>query len=141
VKLNLSHLPKNAVLLSQIIGQDAMLALVQHSGGREIFPNRAATRAHLAEILGETAAETLARMYRSTPLRVPQCKDALRIAYQDDMRAEYDRRTRAGETSRSVIQDMAARPPYYYDWRTVTSIVNRPDSGGTVIETTQGSLF
>lgn len=143
MKLDLDRLPKNARLLAQAIGQDAMLALVKACGGREIFPGRATTRAHLAETLGETAAETLATLYRRDPLRVPQCKDALRAAYQDEMRAEYDRRTRAGETSRAVIQDMAARPPYYYDWRTVTGIVNRADSGGVVVDVgeSQADLF
>ncbi len=141
MKLNLDRLPRTARHLAEVIGLDAVLVLVAHCGGREVFPARADTRAHLGELLGEAAAQKLADTYRGEPIRVPQCKDALRAAYQDDMRAEYDRRTRAGESSRSVVQDLAARPPYYYDWRTVTSIVNRADVGGQTVEVTQQELF
>jgi hypothetical protein len=141
MKLNLDRLPRSARHLAEVIGLDAVLVLVAHCGGREVFPARADTRAHLGELLGETIAQKLADTYRGDPIRVPQCKDALRVAYQDDMRAEYDRRTRAGESSRSVVQDLAARPPYYYDWRTVTSIVNRADVGGKTVEVSQQELF
>jgi len=141
MKLNLDRLPKSAHHLAQVIGLEAVLVLVAYCGGREVFPARPATRAHLGELLGEPLAQKLADTYKGDPIRVPQCKDALRTAYQDDMRAEYDRRTRAGESSRSVVQDLAARPPYYYDWRTVTSIVNRPDAGGKTVEVSQQELF
>ncbi len=143
VKLALSLLPESARRLAEQIGLDAVLALVAAYGGQEIYPARAATRAHLAGILGETVASRLAEIYQRDPLRVVQCRAAVMAAYHDALRAEFDHRTRAGESARAVVQSLAHRtlPPQYYDWRTVWGLLTRPDTGGEVVETGQGSLF
>lgn len=143
MKLALALLPQSARQLADQIGLDAVLALVGAYGGQEIFPGREDTRAHLAEILGEDVAARLAAIYRRDPLRVVQCREAVMAAHHDALRAEFDARTRAGESGRAVVQDLARRPlpPLYYDWRTVWRLLTRPDTGGEVVETGQARLF
>lgn len=140
MKLALDHLPASARRIAEVIGLEATLALVGEYGCRTIWPWKdGADRAHLAEIIGEAAAEALTRHYRE-PISVPKCDGALRAAVHADIRAEFDTRTRAGESARAVVASLAGRPPLRYTDRHIWRLLNGVDAG-EVVELGQGRLF
>ncbi len=139
MKFALDALPRTARALAEVIGLEATLALVAGYGGRTIWPWKAgAERAALAEVIGEEAADRLTRHYRE-PIAIPKCDDALRQAVQADIRAEFDTRTRAGESARSVVADLSGRPPFRYTDRHIWRVLKGLDAG-EVVEV-QGALF
>jgi hypothetical protein len=66
---------------------------------------------------------------------------AVRGAIQADIRAEFDRRTRAGESARSVVLDLAGRPPLAYTDRHIWRVLKGADAGGEVVDANQADLF
>lgn len=145
MRINLDLLPPTAQHLVKLIGLEPALLLVRHYGGRVIQPTRgltdgsAARMAALAECIGPTAADTLAAHYRNSPLSVPACVEAMAAARRQDIRAEFDRRTRAGESARSVVDSLAGPPPRFSS-RYIWKLLGEVDSG-QVRDTAQAELF
>lgn len=141
MKLAVDHLPLSARRIAEVVGVPATLALVLAFPGKTIWPAKnGADRARLAEVMGEAAADKLVRAFRE-PLWIPRCVEAIRGAVQADIRAEFDRRTRAGESARSVVSDLAGRPPLAYTDRHVWRVLKGADAGGEVVDTSQADLF
>jgi len=139
VKLAADHLPKTARLLAGVIGLPATLVLVDRYGGQTIWPAKGgAGYASLAEDIGEEAAAKLVRHFRE-PVAIPKCAAAVRAVVHDQVRAEFDRLTTAGESARAAVSALVRG--YGYTDRHIWRLLGRCDSGGEVLDVTQGSLF
>ena len=141
MRLNIDRLPRNARLLANVLGSlEAMLALVQHAGGRVIWPHKTGPEyAALAEAIGEEPAQRFVRHFRE-PVSVPKCDDAIRAAVRESIRAEFDRMTRAGASARAAVAALAGQPPLHYTERHVWRILGCVDEG-KVVSSDQGELF
>ena len=142
MKLAAELLPLSVRRLAEQIGLAATLALVMHYAGKTIWPARTgAQRAHLAEIMGEAAAEKFTQIYRE-PFTVPLCRDAARAVAQDAIRAEFDRLTRnEGYSARAAVSALANTPPLYHTDRHIWRLLGQTDTGGQVIDARQTELF
>lgn len=141
MKLALDRLPETVRRIAEVIGMDAALALVLHYGGKTVWPAKhGAQRAHLAEILGEAAAEKFTATWRE-PVPIPLCQRAARAVAQDALRAEFDRLTRAGASARAAVAKLANRPPLHHTDRHIWRLLGQSDVGGPVQDAGQGELF
>jgi hypothetical protein len=139
MKLAIDHLPRSAKILIDLIGLSALLTLVEAFGGRVIWPHRhGAERAHLAELIGEDAAEKLVTTFRE-PVPIPKCAHAIRAVLHDQLRAEFDALTQAGSSARRAVTHLARQ--YHYTERHVWRVLKLADHDGEVVETRQAELF
>lgn len=112
--------------LEQLIGREALEALIQTCGGLSIpIPKRLPLTGPLMD-LPQPAQEALVRYAGGTELYVPKCDGTRREALYQKIRAEYDAGCR--------VQDLARR--YGYTERWIYEVLGRP---AATVE--QGSLF
>jgi len=141
MRLALDRLPQTVLRIAEVIGMDAALALVLHYAGRTIWPAKhGAQRAHLAELMGEAAAEVFTTHYRD-PVSIPLCRAAARAVAQDALRAEFDRLTGEGASARAAVAALVNRPPLHHCERHIWRLLGQADHGGDVVETGQAELF
>lgn len=140
MKINLERLPRTARLLAEIVGHEAMLAMVQAYGGRTIWPaKRGEDFAALAGIMGEEAAHAFVAHYRD-PVYVPRCDGAIRAAMRDYVRSEFDGLVRGGMSARKAVAALAGRPPHRYTDRYIWTILSTVEDG-QVVDASQSDLF
>lgn len=136
MKLNLAKLPRNARLLADLIGLEATLALVQHYGGRTIWPAKGgAAYAELAEHIGEVAAQKFVRHFRE-PVFVPRCDEAIRAVEREAIRTEFDKLTRGGLSARQAVAQLATHYTDRHVWRILSST-----DDGEIRDAGQSELF
>ncbi|MBI2801267.1 MAG: hypothetical protein HYX63_13480 [Gammaproteobacteria bacterium] len=126
--LDLDQLPGSVRELTECIGLNAALALVDAYGGTRVWiPEQYQPQHPLAKVIGVTAAKTLVGRYALDHLMIPKCAAALRSARDQAVRARYDE----GETARTL-----ARAYGITETRIYQIVAVRPHVGQT-----QQSLF
>ena len=139
MKLALDRLPAVLRHIARLIGLPATLKLVEEYGGTTIWPAKSGVKgAHLAEVLGAQAADTLTAHDRE-PVYIPLALAALRAVEHDAIRAEGDELERTGWSARETVAYLARK--YRHSDRYIWTIRKRPDQGGAVVETGQAELF
>lgn len=139
MKLNLDRLPASMSLIVELIGLPAVLRLVEEYGGTTIWPaNTGPNGAHLADVLGETAAAALCAHFRE-PIYIPLCRAALIAVEHDAIRSEGDELERGGLSAREAVAQLARK--YRYSDRYIWTLRKQTSHGGVEVETAQGSLF
>ncbi len=139
MKLAVDLLPPTMQLVVQLIGLPATLKLVEEYGGTTLWPARTgANAAHLAEVIGETAARALVTHFKD-PIYIALCRAALMAIEHDAIRAEGDALEAAGASAREAVAALARkfRHSDSYIWR----LRKRVSHGGAVVDTAQGQLF
>lgn len=140
MKLNLAKLPRNARLLANLFGLESTLAIVQHYGGRSIWPAKGgAAYAELAEKIGESAAAKFVRHFREEVF-IPRCDEAIRAVEREAIRTEFDRLTQGDLSARQAVAQLAGRPPFFYTDRHVWRILSSTDDG-EIRDAGQSELF
>ena len=121
-------LPMQAQELILQVGLEKTLLLVERLGGVSFPVPHSANKTGearlfvLTEIVGNAAAETIAKAYGGTKLYIPNCKDALRRVRNIAMVTEFDERRKAGETATEIVFDLTKR--YRMADRRIWDIVN-----------------
>jgi hypothetical protein len=130
VKLNLDLLPESARLYVALIGLEPTIALIQHYGGRILWPAKSGEdHDDLVARLGEVAAGKLVAHFREY-IRVPACQAAMRAVARDWVRAEFDRLTQEeGLSARKAVARLAGQPPHRYTERYIWTILSSVEAG------------
>lgn len=131
---DIAHLlPGSVLALITVIGIDATLMLIDHYGGTT-FPvalgktvTGKATRAVLAEIIGEEAADRLCHAYGAQgKLWVPKCEGLTLELRNRRIRATFDRHTiGGGMTAADSVREIARR--YHLTDRHIWRILKEVD--------------
>lgn len=112
--------------LQQLIGQEALAALIASCGGLAVhIPKRPPLAGALCD-LPEPAQQALTHAFGGTVLYVPKCDGAQRAARDAAIRAAYD----GGQSVQSIARQWRITERWVYE------ILGRPQA-----EHAQGSLF
>lgn len=91
-------LPKEAEVMSTLIGLEATMTLVKAYGGRRLYiPSKAAQKHKLAPLIGLENLEALSKHYQGERISIPKCERALKYLRNQKIRSAY------GPTSMSVL--------------------------------------
>lgn len=109
------HLSRNARLIAEAVGFDALARLVAAFGGMRV-PVNAGKRAHgmenrkrLLSLVSQDDIERLIPLTRKGELYVPTCQAAHRAARNDAFLADYNLLRADGESERFILTALCAR--------------------------------
>ena len=147
VAILVDDLPDVARDLVQLIGLQHAVTLVEHLGGTT-FPVAEGSRPlgrvrydMLAEIVGVPAADKLTQAYARTRLYIPRCADALRLARNRAICAEFDALIAPGNDCSGKDAEFALARKYRLSDRAIRVILNTTDMLPVSSKQYQATLF
>jgi len=139
-------LPELVRTIVAVIGLPDAIELVRQAGGTTLnIPRRHASRAgdasyeRLIETVGASAADVLVRHFDGeSGLYIPRCQAALLEYTYRQIRREFDRAMRHGQSARYAVKTLARA--YRYSDRHIWSILKAGDREGTALEPAPGQM-